>query len=78
MRAERLSVFDRRAGHRRKPRVDLRRRGVHCHRRRLAQLDELFQIKKWGEDSEARLRREGIRDVLATATAFMSLSRKGP
>ena len=44
----------------------------------LAQLDELFQIEKWGEDSEARLRREGIRDVLATATAFMSLSRKGP
>ena len=41
VRAERLSVLDRRAGHRRKPRVDIGRRGVHCHRRRLAQLDEL-------------------------------------
>ena len=39
----------------------------------LAQLDELFQIEKWGEDSDARERCEEIRDVLAAATLFMRL-----
>lgn len=39
----------------------------------LAQLDELYQIEKWGEDSDARVRREEIRDVLASAARFMVL-----
>lgn len=44
----------------------------------LAQLDELYQIERWGEDSEARAHREEVRDVLASATHFMALCRGAP
>jgi len=40
-----------------------------------SQLDESFQIERWGEDEEAMLRREEIRrDILATAR-FLALLR---
>lgn len=40
-----------------------------------ALLEELFQIEKWGSDSEAEKRRAGIRADLAAAARFLKLSR---
>ena len=42
----------------------------------LSQLDELYQTEKWGEDAEARTRREDIRDVLRSAATFMALCQE--
>jgi chaperone required for assembly of F1-ATPase len=41
-----------------------------------AQLDESYQIEKWGEDSEAAKRRQAIRADLAAAERFWSLLRR--
>lgn len=41
----------------------------------IAQLDELYQSERWGDDAEATARRAGIQDAIAAATAFMMLSR---
>lgn len=40
-----------------------------------SQLDETFQIKKWGEDAEAARRRAALRDDLAQAAEFHRLHR---
>jgi chaperone required for assembly of F1-ATPase len=40
----------------------------------LAQLDELYQSERWGEDAEAAARRAEIRDAIAAAAEFMMLS----
>jgi chaperone required for assembly of F1-ATPase len=40
----------------------------------LACLDELFEVEAWGEDEEARRRRELVAADLAQATRFMRLS----
>lgn len=40
-----------------------------------SQLDEFYQVQKWGDESDARARREEIREVLSTAAHFMTLSR---
>jgi chaperone required for assembly of F1-ATPase len=42
----------------------------------LSQLDESFQIEQWGEDAEAVLRREAIRDELRAVAEFMALCHK--
>ncbi|MGE5145245.1 MAG: ATP12 family chaperone protein [Candidatus Eiseniibacteriota bacterium] len=41
----------------------------------LSQLDETFQIERWGEDSEATRRRAALRDDLAHAARFHRLHR---
>lgn len=41
----------------------------------LSQLDETFQIERWGEDAEAARRRALLRDDLAQAAAFHRLHR---
>ena len=41
----------------------------------LAQLEELYQGAKWGEDADAAARRTDIRAAIAAATDFMFLSR---
>ncbi len=40
---------------------------------RASQLDETYQIEFWGEDEEARLRREGLRKDVAAAAHFLEL-----
>ncbi len=42
---------------------------------RVAGLDEAFQVEKWGEDSEAAIRRQRTADDIALAEQFMRLSR---
>ena len=42
---------------------------------RLSRLDEDFQIEKWGEDPEARKRREGMHEDLRQAARLLSLAR---
>ncbi len=41
----------------------------------LALLDELYQARQWGEEPEARLRREAIRDDAAASARFLALAR---
>ncbi len=45
---------------------------------KLAQLDELYQIGQWGDDADAAVRRNAIRDSIAAATSFIGLSRATP
>jgi chaperone required for assembly of F1-ATPase len=40
---------------------------------RRSQLDELFQVERWGEDDEALRRREGLRQDIAACTRFLRL-----
>jgi chaperone required for assembly of F1-ATPase len=40
-----------------------------------AQLDEIYQAKKWGQDREAEQRRREIRDDIAAAARFAALAR---
>src|SRR6202167_1115019 len=42
-----------------------------------AELDQTFQIERWGEDAEAARRRTGIRDDIALAARFAELHRAG-
>lgn len=42
-----------------------------------AQVDESFQIERWGEDDEAARRRAGIKDDIALAARFAHLHRAG-
>ena len=42
----------------------------------LSQLDETFQIERWGEDSEATRRRAALRDDLGQAALFHRLHRQ--
>ena len=42
----------------------------------ISQLDETFQIERWGEDAEATRRRAALRDDLAQAAAFHRLHRQ--
>lgn len=44
----------------------------------LSQLDELYQARKWGDDDDARSRREEIFGVLAAADRFMALCGTDP
>lgn len=39
------------------------------------QLDELFQVRQWGEDEEARMRRVALREELAAVEQFLALLR---
>ena len=39
----------------------------------LALLDELFQVERWGEDAEAKVRRDRIRAEIADAARFLDL-----
>lgn len=41
----------------------------------LAQLDELFQVERWGEDREALLRRQGIAQNMGHAARYIALCR---
>ncbi len=41
----------------------------------VAGLDEAFQVEKWGEDSEAAIRRQRAADDIALAERFIRLSR---
>ncbi len=41
----------------------------------LSQLDESFQMEKWGEDAEAAERRAALRADLLTAAQFLELCR---
>jgi chaperone required for assembly of F1-ATPase len=43
----------------------------------IAQLDETYQIERWGEDAEATRRRKALRDDLAQVAAFHRLHRQG-
>ena len=38
-----------------------------------AQLDESFQIERWGADQEAMLRREEIREEIVVTARFLAL-----
>ena len=40
-----------------------------------AQLDELYQIERWGEDPIAARRHEGIRQDIDAGTRFLALLR---
>ncbi|MGE0716975.1 MAG: ATP12 family chaperone protein [Alphaproteobacteria bacterium] len=40
-----------------------------------SQLDELFQVERWGEDAEAAERRALLRDDIAAAARFAALAR---
>jgi chaperone required for assembly of F1-ATPase len=42
--------------------------------RALSQLDETFQIERWGEDAEAAARRAGLRADLVAAGRFLALA----
>jgi chaperone required for assembly of F1-ATPase len=42
-----------------------------------AQLDETFEIEKWGEDEEQSERRAALRDDIAAAAQFAALLREG-
>jgi chaperone required for assembly of F1-ATPase len=42
---------------------------------RLSRLDEDFQIEKWGQDPEAKKRREGMHEDLRQAARLLSLAR---
>jgi len=42
---------------------------------RASQLDDLYQIEKWGEDAEAAERLERIRAEIAAAAAFLGLAK---
>jgi chaperone required for assembly of F1-ATPase len=42
-----------------------------------AELDQTFQIERWGKDDEAARRRAGIRDDIALAARFAELHRAG-
>jgi chaperone required for assembly of F1-ATPase len=42
-----------------------------------AELDQTFQIERWGEDDEAARRRAGIKDDIALAARFADLHRAG-
>ncbi|MBT5373921.1 MAG: ATPase [Rhodospirillaceae bacterium] len=42
-----------------------------------SQLDESFQIERWGEDSEASKRRSGLRADIIADQRFLSLCRQG-
>ena len=42
---------------------------------RVAGLDEAFQVEKWGEDSEAAIRRQRTADDITLAERFIRLSR---
>lgn len=42
-----------------------------------SQLDELFQVKRWGEDEEARMRRVALREELDAVERFLMLLRPG-
>jgi len=42
-----------------------------------SQLDESFQIERWGEDAEAAKRRTGIKDDIDLASRFVYLHRAG-
>lgn len=39
------------------------------------QLDELFQVRQWGEDEEARMRRAALREELEAVEQFLALLR---
>jgi chaperone required for assembly of F1-ATPase len=41
----------------------------------LSQLDETYQIEKWGADDEAAARRQAVRAEIEAAAAFLALSR---
>lgn len=43
----------------------------------LAELDEAYQIERWGEDAEAADRRQRVRAEVRTAAAFLALARAG-
>jgi chaperone required for assembly of F1-ATPase len=42
-----------------------------------SQLDESFQIERWGEDAEAAKRRAGLKDDIVLAARFADLHRAG-
>lgn len=42
----------------------------------VAQLDELFQAERWGEDAEAGQRRQGLASEITDAAAFLALLTK--
>lgn len=42
----------------------------------IAELDETYQIERWGEDPEALRRRRGLHQELAAAARFLDLVRK--
>lgn len=42
---------------------------------RLSQLDELYQVERWGEDAEAAKRLEALRQEIAAAARFLYLVR---
>jgi chaperone required for assembly of F1-ATPase len=42
-----------------------------------SQLDESFQIERWGEDNEAARRRAGLKDDIALSSRFAYLHRAG-
>jgi chaperone required for assembly of F1-ATPase len=39
----------------------------------LSQLDEIFQIEAWGEDAEAKQRREALAADIAATARFLAL-----
>ncbi len=41
----------------------------------LSQLDESYQIERWGEDEEAAERRRSLREEIRSAAAFLFLAR---
>lgn len=41
----------------------------------LAQLDEQYQSEQWGDDAEARSRRDAVRHAIEVAATFMALSQ---
>jgi chaperone required for assembly of F1-ATPase len=41
----------------------------------VAQLDETFEIEKWGEDEEQNARRAALKDDIAAAARFAALLR---
>ena len=43
----------------------------------LAHLDEIYQTKRWGENTESTARRSSIHDAIVSAVEFMSLSKTG-
>jgi chaperone required for assembly of F1-ATPase len=43
----------------------------------IAELDETYQIERWGEDSEQAKRRAGLKDDIALAARFAGLLRAG-
>jgi chaperone required for assembly of F1-ATPase len=43
----------------------------------MAQVDETFQIERWGEIAEAAARRQRLQDDIRAAAAFLALARQG-